>query len=664
MAIAIAALFSAPASGAVLRAEYRWDTTQALQIGVSADGTASHQILSSQDYNSCGGSLNHSNSWGTSAVTVTPATSNGSTGVDITIAPFYPTPVASFQAYPWPNRCEYTSPGFVPTTVSVRIYLDDALVSSGSRHFAVFAGISGVTWQEVASYPVRPRFMWALPDAEQKVLLHKYRADDTSGSGGYYSIYQQPHASVADAPVMRVPAAVEENATAVVRDVWLRVADPPNTAPYETAPAAGDNLDPGGALLYAIKTDGTRVDSAGGILHVESDHEGITGNLRIFLQTSSRYAGENYRIEAALDPTFACATTAAGCPKSPMFTTWKRIYLERDSMFRAGTFLKSTSGGGSTSSVEIPVIDKSPFSGARSATPIPAVFIHAPNYNGTGPRDRYLEYRNVIKTAGTGSRQTITIDRPLDRTYGLDTTSPLYPSLPDAVGVYTPTTANQLYFADVSMVFSVFEPSFVEYRLLDGGPGKPNAVQFMPYYPSLEDPLLMDALAKKWCDMCETALPDNHQYLGGASTSNRLGTLSNNGVAGLTKLDQASAPVPYSYVFIEEIARVSTEAALVGRCGSIPVDVWVRETATHELVHQWDVNPPTDTTNGHCARRSWRSTPANPEECGMHRVASDPTENVCDRWDGDFALHEWSDAASEYRRIRSQFEPLPQTRQR
>jgi len=652
------------ASAAVLRAEYRWNTHQGVAIAVvGQDGSGDHRIDLIQDYNACGGTSPTYDQWGSSTVTKSPATSDGATGATITIDPFYPTPGAELQAFPWPNRCEYASPGYLPTTITVTIYLDDVQVSSGARDFPVFPGISGDTWQEIATYPIRPRIVWELDQnaAPVKVLLHKYRDDDTTGFGGYFSIYQEPQATPTDPPVMRIHGTTEENSVNVTRDVWLRIVDPPSTAPYETQAAAGDNQDPSGAYLYYIDGQGNQVTSTNGVLQMQSNQDNVAGRLRAYLKTSDHYAGENYRVEASFDPSFGCAVTANGnrCAQTTTFTTWKRVYVERDYMFRAGTLLAGPAGGGSSTPVVIRVADKSPFRGARNNNPIPALFIHAPSFDGSGPRQRYVEYRNVIKTAGKGLNQTIMIDQPLNYTYGDDRTSPVVPSLPDAVGVYTPTTISQLYFPDTSLVEGLFAEAFVDERILDAGTGTPNGNAYIPYYETLANRDLKMNLAKKWCDVCDGGLPRNHQYLAGAKTATAIGA-EPTGTMGLTDIDQDGVVIPSSFVFIGELEGGAGSLVLLDRCGSISLPNWIRETVVHELVHGWDVNPPTDGTAGHCTLKSWNSTDL---ECGMHRINGDPTEDVCDRWDNSFVLHSWVDSASEYRRIRGQFEPMSQRRQ-
>jgi hypothetical protein len=244
---------STAAMAATLRVEYRWSTNQAVEIAVySQDGDPQYSIFSGENYAACGGTYPYSSHWGTSAITVSPATSNGAVGVTITIDPFYPTPGASFQAFPWPNSCEYQSPGYVPTAITVTAYLDDVEVSRGSRDYPVFPGLTQKGWEEVASYPIQPRMIFELDENQlpQKALLHKYRTDDTSGWGGYYSIYQQPQAADTDPAVMRIHGGVEENSAPVVHDVWLRIIDPPSSAPYESPSSGNDNLDAAAATMY------------------------------------------------------------------------------------------------------------------------------------------------------------------------------------------------------------------------------------------------------------------------------------------------------------------------------------------------------------------------------------------------------------------------------
>jgi hypothetical protein len=119
-AVLISILLPITATGATLRAEYRWNTNQAVNVSIRSDN--GWHIDQLEDYNACGGESPTSDYWGGASITKTPPVSDGSVGINITIDPFNASPVGSFQAMPWPNRCEYAS-GYLPTTVTVSIYL-------------------------------------------------------------------------------------------------------------------------------------------------------------------------------------------------------------------------------------------------------------------------------------------------------------------------------------------------------------------------------------------------------------------------------------------------------------------------------------------------------------------------------------------------------------
>jgi hypothetical protein len=545
-------------------------------------------------------------------------------------------------------------------------YLDNVLVSSGSKNFPVFPGtLANTPGQnyEVASYPIRPRLIWELDGYAwpQKVLLHKYRADDVSGNGGYFSFYQEVPAALTDPPVMRIAGTVEENSINVTRDVWLRIGDPPSTAAYETTKRDGDNIDQNSPQLYYFDAQGTRINSSAGILHIQSNQDTVPGRVRVYLQTSPTQSGENYYIEGSFDSAFSCATAGPSgdnvCARTTTFTTWKRVYVERDAMFRGGALLSAAAPAGST---VLHVVNNSAFSRASRNSPVVAYVIHAPNYDGTGPRDRYFETVNVIG-AGGRSDPTITLLAPgITKAYGVDTTSPVFSPLPDGVGVYMPATSNPFFSSDTTLMASVFADMFVDYVLLTEGNGGQNKVPYEPPYADVSNNALRDALARKWCDVCDGGLPQNHHYLTGSSTTTPPNTPRNT-VVGVTVIDQG--PNPYSMVFVDE-AEANATNPVFGSCPPMNVPLWVRETTVHELVHGWDVNPPTWQTGGHCLLGAWNSTPTQPEDCGMRRgtTTADPNQNFCNRYDGSFLLHSWINANSEYRRVRA-LEPLPRVSQ-
>lgn len=127
-------------------------------------------------------------------------------------------------------------------------------------------------------------------------------------------------------------------------DVYSRVVDPPDPAPYRSDQRKGDNRDTTppwvtGAPGYEVQIPGTndtvlRTDSAG----------------RIYarLHGSTREAGDHYRLRVSLfrsiPDTQECSANmmAAPCFESEVFTVWKRVAVENDRMIQAGTFLQQT----------------------------------------------------------------------------------------------------------------------------------------------------------------------------------------------------------------------------------------------------------------------------------------------------------------------------------
>ena len=170
----------------------------------------------------------------------------------------------------------------------------------------------------------------AVLPAHARVLTHNY------------GDYPYPSALQTEDGAIRVNATVTLGGQpAAGKTIHFRIQDPADIAPYVIQAGddeLGDNFDGPGSLNGTGQPSATAVSDA-------------SGRVSITLRTTSFAAGDNYQIEASSKPDFPCALT---CPKSAVYTAWKRVYVEYNKMFRRGAFLARPVPAGAK---EIPVAD-------------------------------------------------------------------------------------------------------------------------------------------------------------------------------------------------------------------------------------------------------------------------------------------------------------------
>lgn len=136
---------------------------------------------------------------------------------------------------------------------------------------------------------------------------------------------------------------------------YLRVVDPPDTAPYAAVP--------GSPVYYADDNTATQVDATDWGLTL--DPAGVapppqrclavtppsdSAPAVVYLKVPAHYSGDNFRIEVSKQdwgPTCEAPNTVEHV--SPRFTSWKRIFIERDKMFRRGGLLAEDAAPGQMS---------------------------------------------------------------------------------------------------------------------------------------------------------------------------------------------------------------------------------------------------------------------------------------------------------------------------
>ena len=513
---------------------------------------------------------------------------------------------------------------------------------------------------------------------DEKVLLHKYDSSDTSGTlgTGYESPYQLANNLIP--PTVRIEGGVTKDGQPDIRDVYFRVVDPPDTAPYAPHVSGGDNLDPAlpKGKLYCYDAAGHRVEAINGVLQAFSNHDNVSGRVRVFLETSQHVSGENYQLEASFEPTFTCAAAGPGgsnnCWKSVKFVTWKRIYVERDQMFRAGSFVTDQIMPGD---FVIPVADIAPF-GAPGTT-VRVRLVHAPESAPlvASSGSFYSEDHTVVVVAGSSTATGVTTPAHLRivdpggvrNAYDDDVSIPMPHAfdswLRDGVGViggtadfftahYGPVAPG----ASLSPVEGVFHAAFIQMRVLSQQEGD---IPFAPPFRIRGDRSRSDDLARafadKWCEQCTTVASSSERR----SLSNRMHLLGGNegfqdSLSGYTV---AFGGGNYSWIFSGAVER-NTRRWTTALHGLDPF-VAIYENVAHELAHQWRVNAPSE----HCAANAYSG---DGTFCRMHEVwdwtdfrlsAHNP-----ERADGKIEFHYTGSgptADSEYLTIRRAAEPVP-----
>lgn len=485
--------------------------------------------------------------------------------------------------------------------------------------------------------PDTSRFMFTLSSgSQQRVLIHKYRADDT-----YPSPLQKSDRNIT------VEGAVTNSAGVPLggRTVYFRLIDPPDPAPYVVGAGdsrAGDNVNGVGTLsTFSAASD-------------------TSGYVSVDLTVTDHVAGDNYQIEARLDAGFNCGS--AGCPRSAIYTAWKRVYVEMNKMFRSGSFLRQAVPAGSKT---IPVAD------IRNLPrpPFTVRLLHAPPVAGVGSVLTSEQVTIVGITPIDGffahPRRGDLVISPdpaipgVSQTYsGPEQVNPndFRQYLADAVGVVTGNRTSDFYIADATLINQSFESAFTEHVWLtdaklpadlDVLPSQPRLTfdGVFPFVPDVSNDNERAWVARKWLYHAtrtgrnRTALP-NHQAVFAASDNvGELGTTSAGGGFNDTWL----------YV-------TGTGTGMLRR-----------EAMVHELAHQWRVNPTANNSaTGHCDRALGvvQHIYSSPDlKCAMtydlYGNPNDPERN--DGVVGFHYVHTSNGRDSEYIRIRERAEPVPQT---
>lgn len=335
-------------------------------------------------------------------------------------------------------------------------------------------------------------------------------------------------------------------------------------------------------------------------------------NLTVYLKVPARYSGDNYEVEVT--------KCALGTPPTPLpqripflssaYTSWKRVWVERDHMFRRGGVIfapddthmtipagissfqvfKGPSGALLDNLVagdKIAIYDASrPFEGP-----------HEEAYVGTIDRTSSTDYAIVsLVTQRTGGTTYITqfsyTASPKDATHYPDFSkgsSAGFGVVNSNDGLVYDTASNQMngtgtafYDADMRGIQQPFDDAYVEFYALRSGMGA------VPYLPRAWFDAASNDSAKWFHQMwfknknpdpvtLQDNLPNNYFHLIGAS------------------MNVAGTPPAYvnGFTFAESNICYIFLDSILGQCSSCtPAQLrnHYQETADHEFAHQFNVN--------------------------------------------------------------------------
>jgi hypothetical protein len=247
-----------------------------------------------------------------------------------------------------------------------------------------------------------------------KILISK-RSTDT-----FASPWQSPN--TAPGSLVTVTGTLLDTTTQQPKagTVYLQLVDPPDSAPYAAGDAhVGDNVG-----------TATFVGASGGSTPFAAAAD-ATGRFTATLLINSHTAGDNWQITGSADAKMTCANPNP-CAKTGVFELWKRVYVEEEHMFRAGSFIRYAALSGTDL---VPVSDPVPF---QSLTPDSSVleFVHADTGGGEGYYSEFATF-HALEQDGNG-KWAVRLKTKLQHDFGSTTPPPQPPVLvvqQDGVGV-------------------------------------------------------------------------------------------------------------------------------------------------------------------------------------------------------------------------------------
>lgn len=442
--------------------------------------------------------------------------------------------------------------------------------------------------------------------------------------------------------------------------VYLRIADPPDSAPYMNMPGnviAHTNDNEGAAAI--LDGPGVTVHSPG----VYQATSGANGQVDFTLRLQPPFiAGDNYQIEASSDPSFPGGDTA----KSGILTAWKRVFIEKRRMLKNGLFLAQDAMAGDTFIVTLGNGWGGNQGNDKLSKNEKIVITHAPQINRSDLNAGwYYETHTIlsVQDLGTGEYRVNlgrkqgnqVIVEQLQHDYTTDTGT-----IGDGISKIDTLTLGPAHYFDASAGLATgdaFLHAFTENIYLPDTT-TPGAMVPVPFIETDLQPTLQD-LAEKWSSVVVNGrLLPNHQLLVIGSDNDATPNSAGN-AAGVT-INQAGATRTSSYVF-----RNAISDQLTGN-NTANEDAWAMKTAAHEIAHQWQTNSiiwqaldPT-TTLDHCPHTT--KVYDNPNVyCLLASFDSGTSGSVAERTNGIARFHllpRGTGWHSEYLEIRRRADPF------
>lgn len=488
-----------------------------------------------------------------------------------------------------------------------------------------------------------------LPSAPTKVWISKGRADDL-----WPSDFQS-----ADHQVL----IIAEGGPG--RRICFRVVDPPDLAPYADFVTTGDwcdNRDPGtsndaGKLWDPVSSSWQNV------VCLTANEHGVASTV---LNTTNRFAGDNYIVQASYD-TWDSTAASKALAQTGVITAWKRNYIELDDMFREGGLLTQDAPTGDSVIVvhpwaNLPACGSTP--GATACYQIAVIdsdhpYEVLPGYDTVNPHDE--PYVSHVTDDGSGNfvlhlvheQNSPFTSYNLTQSY----THSGYPQFTSGnsagIGVL-----GGFHAADVSYLWHNFSDGFVEYWVPPDGRSR------APYLPEnffdaydYVGPTCNDRTQKSDYNTITTRwyrfgwlwnahhAETNYLWLGGSRATPPLNAVACRACSGANAVPQLFGLTRP----ITKQAFIFAGAVEVYSCLSSYWANAIRFVTVHELGHDYYLNPNDPGGEGHDERCQWPddggatcaadpiptcTTLNNADGCIMN-MASDPWQykHRFDRWD-------------------------------
>jgi len=424
--------------------------------------------------------------------------------------------------------------------------------------------------------------------------------------------------------------------------IHLRMIDPPDFSPY--APVGGwDATDPinrpavppyeanDNSVWASTETDYGLMTSQTGTPSMEINVTPSTSTYQatFYMKLPPRYSGDNWQVEVTRKNLSGSLVANQVCTYSAVFNGWKRVFIERDKMFRRGGLLyedfnKSTCGSNCN---QIRLYDWTDV----EKDDVIVVFDELSPYETKG-EVKVVAYDPIDNGDGT---ITVTLDSNLTADCYYASTFTGSPSMPNfsnghsaGVGVIHSadleiydTSSNQIngagsafYEADMRDIQDTFNDAFVQFVGLRSGM---NAVPYLPQ--SWFD----WAFVTQSCGLFSNIWFSNFLNDGGSPPKNTahnyfhlIGATRMTDTSSGAILGFAQSQYDYSYLLTK---RIEDGWPDLGSRKDVN-----RSTTRHEKAHQFDVNA--NTCDRHDSNPAWCGGEIT-SDCGTQQCLMNPMEN-------------------------------------